>query len=471
MSRPVTVKRRTLLKHLSAGAGSLVFAPFLQRLEAQEKGTYALPRRVVFVVFGNGFHEDASIPQAVSFGGEQTRQLPLDDQKLPFDIEPFTPYKDRLAIVHGLRAGLVNADHGAGFGALSGLNGGVGDDRKRNVVGESIDAAIARKLPGIFPLLVLGIDPGKPETNAYLCSSAWGAGQPIAAQCRPELAYESLFGGVGAKKNDFAVRKNLLDFIATDIKDLQSHLTSSEREQLDYHLHAMESLSKRDGQLAEMYDQGLLKKSAPALPSPFPVTMTDTATAQFDIAASALMTGLTNVVTITSELCTVRGAYTGISTLGSHAVGHNNKDPKLDLPGLDILRRVRRHLSEQTASMLRKLDSMPEGNGTMLDNTLVVFMSDGANRQHTHGENWPFALIGNLGGRIKGNQLVTYPMREAMYGTTGYRIGTAPATNPTINAMYNTLLHAVGAPREHFNLLGTARENPALRGPLPELLS
>lgn len=107
----------------------------------------------------------------------------------------------------------------------------------------------------------------------------------------------------------------------------------------------------------------------------------------------------------------------------------------------------------------------------MLDNTLVIFTSDSANRQHTHGENRPFALIGNLGGRIRRNQLVAYPVRQAMYGDTGYRIGNAAAENPTINAMYNTILHAVGAPRDHFNLVGANKEVPAQRGPLKELLN
>ena len=91
---------------------------------------------------------------------------------------------------------------GAGFAALSAMNNGVGEAQHRNVIAESIDAAVARKLPGIFPLLNLGIDPGKPETKAVLCSSAWGPGRPIAAQCRPELAYESLFGTVGADRNE-----------------------------------------------------------------------------------------------------------------------------------------------------------------------------------------------------------------------------------------------------------------------------
>ena len=86
------IHRRSLLKSLSAGAGGLVLSPFLQQLAAQEQGTYKAPKRVVFVLFGNGFHEFASMPDAVSMTGQEVRQLPLDPLALPHDIEPFTPF-------------------------------------------------------------------------------------------------------------------------------------------------------------------------------------------------------------------------------------------------------------------------------------------------------------------------------------------------------------------------------------------
>ena len=222
-----------------------------------------------------------------------------------------------------------------------------------------------------------------------------------------------------------------------------------------------------------MFDKGVLAKSAPKLPTPYPVKFTDTVTAQFDIAASAIVTGLTNVVTIATELCTIRGNYTGISDMGTHGVGHNEKDVKLGIAGLEILPLVRRHIAERTAALLERLKEMPEDGGTMLDNTLVVFTSDSANRQHTHGENWPFVLLGNLGGKIKTGQLVVYPISKdsPTYSGTENRHMTAAADNPTINALYNTLLHAVGTPRDHFNLVGADQKNPALAGPLKELLA
>ena len=468
--------RRTLLKSISAGAGGIAFAPLFNVLAAKEAGTYKTPKRVVFVLFGNGFHEPASLPLEVpatpGLQGTTTRTLPLEKMTLPFDIEPFTPWKDRLAIVHGLRAGRVNPDHGAGYGALSGVAGGTGEDKRRNVVAESIDAAVARKLPGPFPLLNLGIAPGQPKVKAVRCSSAWGPGQPLAAQCRPELAYESLFGGIGATRNDFAIRRNVLDFLRDDVKQLRSELRGTELDQLDYQVAALESLAKRDAMLAGMFAEGKLAKTAPKLPTPFPQKFTDNVAAQFDIAAGALVTGLTQVVTITSELCRIEGNYTGISEMGTHGIGHGETDVGTGLKGMQVLVKVRRHISECTAALLRKLAETPEDGGTMLDNTLVVFTSDSANQQHSHGENWPFVLLGNLGGRMKTGQLVVYPVDSDAPSppSTYHRIVAGRRDNPVINSLYNTILHAVGDPREHFNLIGPDRQNARLAGPLHELL-
>jgi hypothetical protein len=464
------IGRRQMLKGVSAGAGSVVFAPLLNSFAAQVEGKYTVPKRVVFVLFDNGFHETGVQPEGVSLEGDKVRQIPLEPLKLPKDIDPFTPYKKRLTIVQGLRGTHLSPNHGAGFGALSGVLGGLGEDKFRRVVGESIDAAIAKTMPGIFPLLVLGIDPGNPETTTYYASSAWGAGRAIAAQCRPELAYESLFGSLGADRNDFLTRKNLLDFVAGDVKRLRPQLAGSEREQLDYHLGALESLSKREDRLSRMQADGRLKKHAPILPESAPQLMPDVVTAQFDIAASALMTGLTNVVTITSGLCRIRGSYSGFSKMGVHTAGHNKKDAELGIMGHEVLARVRRFIAERTVGLMKKLASIPEGSGTMLDNTLLVFTSDSANRQHTGGENWPFVLVGNLGGRLKTGQLVAYPMTER--GTKGewsYH-GSSAESNPTINALYCTLLEAVGAPRKHFNLTN-ADTDPTRYGSLAELLS
>jgi hypothetical protein len=94
----------------------------------------------------------------------------------------------------------------------------------------------------------------------------------------------------------------------------------------------------------------------------------------------------------------------------------------------------------------------------MLDNTLLVFTSDCAETQHTSGANWPFAMVGTLGGSIKAGQYLSYPL--GAHGGGNKPQGDIPIrqidtrsdqTNPAINALYCSLLHAAGKPRDAFN--------------------
>ncbi len=457
--------RRSFLKGVSLGAGGLLLAPLLQKVAAAADGNVTPPKRVVFIVFDNGFREiDGTLPEGVPLESDKLRQIPLKGLKLPLDIEPFAPFQDRMTILHGLR-GNNAVDHGGFFTALSGIPG-----NKHSALGVSIDAAIAQALPSVFPLLGLGVSSNGPTTD--YCSSAWGPGKPIAMQCRPEMAYESLFGSVGATRDDFATRKNLLDFLGNDVRRVRAEIAGPERELLEAHVEALESLSKRNGQLSDQFKNGTLNKNAPKLPEKMG-TMAEIAAAQCDIAAAALVAGLTNVVTISSGLGALMGHYTGLPGLGpvdGHGAGHGGiyglKRP------FEPLSHYHNYLAKQAARMLTKLQETKEGTGTMLDNTLLVFMSDSANQQHSwKGANWPVVLVGNLGGKLKSGQFLSYPVRAQAAGGDGgnQTFGTTHATNPYTNALYATLLHAIGKPCDAFNRPAASLE-PALYGPLGELL-
>jgi hypothetical protein len=104
--------------------------------------------------------------------------------------------------------------------------------------------------------------------------------------------------------------------------------------------------------------------------------------------------------------------------------------------------------------MMQELESVPEGNGTMMDHTLIVYSSNNADKQHTNGANWPFILLGNCGGRIKTGQFTQMD-------------GKRP-----VNALYTTLLHAIGAPRDRFNMdKSTAAKHDSKIGPIEELMA
>ena len=123
--------------------------------------------------------------------------------------------------------------------------------------------------------------------------------------------------------------------------------------------------------------------------------------------------------------------------------------------------RIRTFQIEQIARVAAKLAAIPERDGTMLDNTLIVYLSDAAEQHHRVCLQWPFVLVGGLGKtlkRTKGGRYLHY---------TGYeRDG-----HHTIANLYNTLLHAVGNPTDMFGRLDLSLDPAIQHGPLAELMA
>ena len=104
--------------------------------------------------------------------------------------------------------------------------------------------------------------------------------------------------------------------------------------------------------------------------------------------------------------------------------------------------------------IMKSLESVPEGKGTMMDNTLIVYTSNNADKQHTSGGNWPFILLGDCSGRIKTGRYTQLDGRRP------------------VNDLYTTLLHAIGAPRDRFNMdKNIAGMYDSKVGPIEELMA
>ena len=110
--------------------------------------------------------------------------------------------------------------------------------------------------------------------------------------------------------------------------------------------------------------------------------------------------------------------------------------------------------------MAKRLAAAPEGDGTMLDNTLIVYLSDNSNLHHSTAVEWPILTLGGLGGAWQGGgRYLAWPG----YGRRGHR---------TIGNFLTTICHAAGRPVEHFGQVDLALSGAAeQRGPLPELLA
>jgi hypothetical protein len=328
-------------------------------------------------------------------------------------------------------------------------------------VGPTIDGVLGRSFPGIYPNLVLGIAANADESVIFNCS-ADAPGRSLPTICRPDLAFSRLFGSVaeGQARASFAARRNLLDFMRDDVRRVQQRLGSVDREKLDSLAEAYDSLHTTTERLVEVRDK--LKAAAVVQDDKFASAIeTDRLDAHFSLAAAAMIGGLANVVTIASG---VGFPYFNVLFQGlgiemqKHQIGHALYLED-DVTGWELSQKIRAFHFQLIARFMDKLKSVPEGDGTMLDNTVIVYLSDGAETHHSRCFEWPMVVLGNVRGKLRTDgRYVVLPD----YGRPGHR---------TINTLYNALLHAANLPgRDEFGSPDPNLDRDMYRGPLAELL-
>ncbi len=455
--------RRQLLKGVTLGAGGALLYPILSQLEAHASGeARPAPRRVVFVVQSNGMNPEHITPTGIQPLTERGNrrpnndtlfERPLRDVELPVPITALTPFKNRLSLIRGLSGRIALSDHSANHGALGCY------PANRGPMAQTIDLALGDALPGIFRHVGLGIMNRADQTMNYSLSAA-GPGRTTPIQCSPELAFRGLFGSVagGNSRQAFDRRTNLLDFMADDVRRSRDALAGEERQRLDPYLEAFETLRDRQGEIGRL--QGLMRQHAPDLTERFRrPTETNRLEAQFEIAAAALIVGLTNVVTLTSG----GGGqhYISFPELGipvdGHHYGHGGGVPNMTYEQCFVA--VRQFHCRLIAELARKLQNVREGDGTMLDNTVIVYLSDSGDGHHPQLFEWPMVVLGSLGGRMRtAGRFLQFPR----YGARGHR---------TTANLYLTLLHAAGRPRDRFGVPDPGLRNLDQNGTIQELLA
>ncbi len=455
------ITRRTALKGITLGAGAALLNPVFSQLVAHAAGaSSAVRKRFVFVVQSNGINPNHVIP--VGLPTRRDKELPkneaavttrLADHELP---EPLVPFKDRLTIIRGLSGRIAEGGtggHSTNHGALGCYPGSQGP------MAQTIDWALGGASPGIIPCVGPGILSKPDQTlNYQICASAPGKAAPI--QCSPEQAFKGLFGSVtgGASRAEFDRRTTLLDFMADDVRRARGHLAGEERAKLDQYLEAFESLHGRQGKVEQI--EPALRADAPRLDARFQKpTETNRLEAQFETAAAALIAGLTNVVTLTSGGGGQQ--YISFTELGipidGHEYGHgkgvNGKTAE------ECFVAVRQYHCQLIANLATKLQSVREGDGTMLDNTLIIYLSDSGEAHHPDLKEWPVVLVGGLAGRLQpGGRYLQMPY----YGAKAHR---------SMSNFYLTLLHAAGKPRDKFGLPDTGLRGIDQSGIINELLA
>ena len=434
------INRREMLQGMAAAA---VAAPLLPSL-AQAASVKGKPKRVIFFLQNNGFHTDTCIPLGMKSSAS------LSGAKLPESIKPLEPYLDKINIINGLHGLHTSPTHSAYYGALGGYPGG----ELRLPSAETIDYTLSKLLPQtMLPHLRIGMgDLSSMESQPTVAAlSASGAGKPLYMNCNPNHLYQTLFGSIadGDVKKRYEAKSRILKQVEVVAAKGKSGLLESDLALYGSYVNGFSDINDLRGKLSAYSET--LKKYQPQHSDKYlsPKFETDWHDALLDIGIASLQSGLTNVLTIGSGRGDVWGSWEGlgVETTG-HFLGHMTQE------GNPIWHKIRQYNCRMLIKLMKSLESVPEGNGTMMDNTLIVYTSNNADKQHTSATTWPFILLGNLGGQFKTGRFTQFDR-----------------TRP-INALYTTILHAIGAPCDRYNMdKATARKLDSGAGPLEELLA
>ncbi len=398
------------------------------------------PVRLAFVFMPNGVNYDAWAP--VGEGAEFT---------LSPTLEPLEAVRRHVNIYTGLTLQKARANgDGPGDHARSSasfLTGRqarktAGNDIRNGVSVDQVAAAeIGRKTR--LPSLELGCEHGPAAGNcdsgyscAYSSNISWrDETTPMAKVIDPGAAFERLFGDAtqaAAAQERLSRRRSILDFVMEDSKALSGRLGSADRRKLDQFQTAVREIEQR----VERARMEATPRKAPegVPPAGIPEKISEHMDLMYDMLLLAFQTDTTRVSTLMLAVDGSNRSFPEIGVKeGHHHLSHHQNDEDM----VEKIRRIDRFHVERFARFVRRLAETPEGEGTLLDNTLVLLgggISDG--NKHNH-EDLPIVVAGRGGVRAGGGAVETG------------RVVRSPRETPLCN-LYLSMLARAGCPQASF---------------------
>jgi hypothetical protein len=418
LTRKALPRRRFL-----QGAGAAVALPLLDAMTPALAQPAPAPKRITFIYMPNGV--------AMNFSGINywTPKAKGTDFELSPILAPLKPYRDRLSVISGLAQHQADAhDDGANGDhtrSTSSWLTGVhckrteGADVENGISADQIAAQVLGR-DTVLPSLELAIDlnflSGQCENSyscVYLNTLAWSSPTtPLPTENNPRIVFERLFGDGGTAEQRMArARENrsILDSVSADFARLSSSLGPADRGQVSDYLDAVREVERRIQAVETLgVDSGL-----PALERPrgVPENFGDHVKLMYELQWLAFQADMTRVVTfmLGRELNFRTYPEIGINE-GHHGLSHHQDRPEQ----LEKLSRLNTYQTELFKWHLDKLDSTPEGDGTLLDHSLFLYGASLSNPNlHAHYD-LPLTMVGGDRALHQGGQHLVFPAETPM---------------------------------------------------------
>ena len=409
MSDNVKLPRRTVLQ----GLGAAITLPWLEAFPsvAQAAAKASSPTRLAYIYVPNGIHMQDWTPKQEG-----------SKYKLPMILEPLAKVKKQLTVFTGLTHDKARANgDGPGDHARSAATYLTASQARKthgaNIkVGVSVDqvAATAFKNRTTLQSLELGIDRGANSGNcdsgyscAYSANISWKtANTPTAKEANPRLVFERLFGSQNDKDRlrREKYKKSILDFVLADARGLRGKVGVNDKRKIDEYLSSVREIEQR----IQLVERQQIKNPDESFKKPMGTPRGNQAHIRlmYDLMVLAFQADVTRVSTFMVANAGSNRAYRNIGVSGGHhSLSHhgNNKDKQ------NKIRKINRYHVEQLAYFLEKMASIKEGDGTLLDHSMIMYgCAIGDGNRHNH-DNLPVLVAGSGNGTMPTNRHIKYP--------------------------------------------------------------
>ncbi len=419
-----TITRRTVLR----GLGTAIALPWLESMLPMSCQTAAradgagiaaagAPLRLAVLYVPNGVHMEDWTPKEEG-----------ENYSLPSTLEPLAGFKNDLCVLTGLtqQRAFANGDGGGDHArALATFLTGVqarkthGADIRAGISADQVAANTIGRFTR-FPSLELGCDAGLQSGNcdsgyscAYSSNISWKSeSTPMAKEINPKTAFERLFtnGRPGESAQARAKRErynqSVLDFVRDDAQSLRGQLGVTDQRKLDEYLTAVRELETRIARATQVEQSGAGDAVAGfARPAGIPKDYAEHIRLMEDVMVLAFQTDVTRIATMVIANEGSNRSYPFIEVPeGHHDLSHHGGDAKKH----EKIKKIDRFNVTQFAHLLQRLKGIREGEGSLLDNCMVIYGSGiGDGNRHNH-DDLPIVLAGRGSGSIKPGRHVKY---------------------------------------------------------------
>ena len=331
-------------------------------------------------------------------------------------LEPLEPYRDQMLVLSGIKANWNYIHAGASGSFLTGATRG-GRNEVEIIADVSMDQILARHFAKETQVASLELSMDGPANAgactgnlscAYTHTLSWRTPtQPLPMEWNPRAVFEKLFGDSGstepeAREARLRQHKSILDSVTEKLADLKKELGLPDQVKIDEYAEAIRDVERRIQKAEEQRDVEL-----PAMEQPrgAPPVFEDHLELMLDLQVLAFQSDLTRVITFMLGKEQSARPYPQIGVPEAHhPLSHHNNIPEL----IAQMSKINRYHTELFSRYLAKLRAAPDGDGSLLDHTTILYGSGISNSTSHAAENLPLLVVGGGAGSLKGGRHLAY---------------------------------------------------------------